>query len=684
MKDSPDQDSPGPGLTRPGLTRPTHPLRTGPDQDSPDQHILLEPDQDSPDQHILLEPDQDSPDQHILLEPDRDQDSPDQDHRRSPRAAHQHEMKEVKPRALPPLPLLLLASSLLLAGVLAQDGAPRRVVTCDADTCFLLIEEALNFTSARDACGAWTGRLATLRSAEQRATARGLLLNSTGGGGGRFWIGLTLPAARLCPTRDAELHGYEWSDRDVRGGGGANVSAWHSVPDRCEDRCVSVSSDGSWRQEPCGGALSGVLCLTQAGWCPAAGVSRVVPPERESALSAGSTRRLHPPGTEVLTVGGGKFLCAWGVWSKAPWICEVLKGGCAHACSDGACTCPAGQLLHADNLTCVDAVAHAEECRQGEPCARENTECAQREPGGRWECACRDGWEVEEELGACVDVSVCRDCEHLKCVKVAGVYTCACNPGFAVSPEDPARCEPTCDREACPAAFEAGKCRCPVGYICDETQNNGSWCVDVDECRDEMPCDDVCVNTYGNYTCLCHPGYRMHDMRCVSDPTTTSTTSSSTTTTSTTSSSTTTTSTPLSAAAGVPPYVRVGSALGMSVFVAVGVALAYLLLRLAHRRCMATFEVPPLDLLTLQQVTTEKYQRFDFDKQSQRADGQRLDTNLTPTPTCHHHRRHQPDTNTNLTSPQRHQPDTNTNLTSPRRHQPDTNTNLTSPRLTPT
>jgi low density lipoprotein-related protein 2 len=49
-------------------------------------------------------------------------------------------------------------------------------------------------------------------------------------------------------------------------------------------------------------------------------------------------------------------------------------------------------------------------------------------------------------------------------------------------------------------------CLCPYGY---ETRNDSNYkkCEDIDECRDESACNQLCANTPGRYNCACAPGY---------------------------------------------------------------------------------------------------------------------------------------------------------------------------------
>ncbi|XP_021325253.1 low-density lipoprotein receptor-related protein 1B isoform X1 [Danio rerio] len=53
----------------------------------------------------------------------------------------------------------------------------------------------------------------------------------------------------------------------------------------------------------------------------------------------------------------------------------------------------------------------------------------------------------------------------------------------------------------------------PVGYKCScwpgfRLKHDGRMCIDVDECSEQFPCSQQCVNTYGSFHCLCADGYQ--------------------------------------------------------------------------------------------------------------------------------------------------------------------------------
>ncbi|XP_059897491.1 thrombomodulin-like isoform X2 [Gadus macrocephalus] len=440
--------------------------------------------------------------------------------------------------------LLVLLS--LLAARLAHGGRPplAYLEDCDDNTCFLLFPGAHDFAGARDACRAEGGILATLPSAAEARRVQELLLRASIG---RFWIGLTLAEGR-CPTNDSANYGYEW----VTGAAAGISSNWTGVPDRCDRKCVSVSTDGAWQQESCEGTLDGFLCSAPFGWCRV--TDRSAEPGEHAALN-GSTNARRTPGGTLWTTRGEKgsryidfkWLCGHGKWWRAPWFCEVETGGCSHTCVNSMCTCPDGLKLHSNNVTCVDE----RECSDTADCTGEHVQCRERLDGGGSECSCR--------------------------------------PGFVVSRENATRCDPHCDRSDCPAqcvvdAKGRSQCRCPSGYVVNDEQSTAPLCVRIDD--------------YDDYSDPTHPTPGTSEGAGSRAPP------------------------PALPATGVPGYVRVGAALGITAFVAAAMAVLYLPLRCALRRASGTLELSPDGGgLTLQQVTTEKYQRFSFDKQSRETPG---------------------------------------------------------------
>lgn len=425
---------------------------------------------------------------------------------------------------------------------------------------------------------------------------------------------------------------------------------------------VSVSGGGeialSWGQ--CAVELDGFVCQFEVGsTCARLGVDGAAQVNYTAYLGFDlSHAETLPLGTVAVVqkLGGSsldsKHLCAHGGWMRAPWSCEVMQGGCAHGCnSTHTCTCPPGQTLHPNGVTCNEdpcaecaegckwnGVSHAcvckrkgyrlaqdgkgcvdvDECAEEDLCMDEGEECVNTHGG--FECQCRDGFL--EEDGACVDVTICPKCEHMKCVKLQGVYGCACREGFRVSDRDPTKCERHCTQRDCVAVCHRNddkrkpdmlQCDCPRGYIKD-LRGNDTICTDMDECE-MKPCDHECENLFGDYRCSCREGFRLQGRdRCVAiqedkeDKEEDESGSGGQ-------------STPAPAhPAAVPSYIKTGSVLGIAVFMALGAALLCVVARATAKRCskfeLASLRHRDIDVFHLQQVTTENYKRLSFDKQS--------------------------------------------------------------------
>lgn len=409
--------------------------------------------------------------------------------------------------------------------------------------------------------------------------------------------------------------------------------------------------------EPCRSTLDGFLCLYDSSevcgpiQSSAGTIATYVTPAGFDVLNS----ETFPPGTlaSVGRAGGqypdSKHLCH-SSWLQAPWKCEVLDGGCEYSCNKTAntCTCPNAHSLHHNNISCTELTdpnspselklcpkgyklaADGRSCVDVDECADELDSC--RGEGelcvnldGRYECKC--AVDFEEDDGACVDMTICRFCEHMKCEKIGGVYQCACTEGFRVSPRDPTKCEQDCRQMECPAICDRNpelekkdmqQCYCPKGYILDIREGTAT-CYDIDECESQNFCDHECENLYGGFRCVCRQGYVLEGKeKCVRlqqeedeedqyasgsppvllDPT----------------------STPISLQPAVlPSYIKTGSVLGITVFLVLCAGLLVCVVKNAMRRCgrvnLNSLKHPDIDIFYLQQITTETYKRLSFDKQ---------------------------------------------------------------------
>ncbi|KAM4633772.1 thrombomodulin-like [Polymixia lowei] len=523
------------------------------------------------------------------------------------------------------------------------DGGVSQRGQCTRTGCFAVFRETGNFTSAKERCVGGHGHLATVKSAAAHGRVRDLLR----GFSGRYWIGLRLPD-NVCPNNASQLRGYKWTTGDDA----ADFHNWKESSSSCSSQCVSVSAedDSTWWPEPCSSTAAGFLCEyvfdEPCDRLPTKADERVTyttPMVLEGDLVTfpqGSLAIKTRLNSEHLD---SKYICFSSVWMPAPWNCDVMDGGCEDRCvsenRQHSCTCPAGRLLHTNNITCdADPCAQCAplcqkeddsdvcRCPQGYElqdnrcadinechtdlniCTDEDTECVNTR--GSFECRCREGFD--EEDGQCVNITICQYCEHMLCDKVKGVYQCNCREGHIISPGNPTKCQRHCTQQDCPPTCITNKekqdCFCPDGYIKDVI-NETPVCTDIDECVNQKPCDHVCTNTYGSYRCSCEEGFESVDDRCVSDEDGSGSTPPYEV------------STPnIIQPTIIPSYVKAGSVLGIAVFVALFMLLLYLVVRCALRRCgkleLSSLKDSGVDIFYLQQVTTERYKRFSFDKTS--------------------------------------------------------------------
>ncbi|XP_051909309.1 thrombomodulin-like [Hippocampus zosterae] len=512
-------------------------------------------------------------------------------------------MAFVTPRAL----LLLLCG--LRATVVSLRGH------CTETQCYAIFVEQKDFLGAQKSCRDSGGDLLLFIYAQAQ---RGLL---AAGFSGSFWFG----TARDAPN---------CTSCAVRTGGQLTIETRS-----CDDElggyiCQYPNAD------PCGAIhpVSGDAEVTYSA-------------PMNFEVDAASLR--FPRGTVAEEAEPGtfyplaKYLCFESSWLQAPWNCEVMAGGCEERCNatTGSCECSERAVLRANLITCsenpCDRCAHrcdaatrkcacragyalepdgktcadVDECVRPDVCTSEGKECVNTLGG--YECRCKDGFEEEDGDGgdgACVDVSICDKCEHMKCVKSDGAYACACREGFRVSPLDPAKCEMSCDRRDCLANCipnpdlekkDMHQCFCPDGYVQD-IRNNTAYCTDIDECKNRKLCEHKCENLFGSFACSCDEGYDLFDdyMCVIPDdegwrPAEAPTPAP-------------------PRPASMPTYVKAGSALGIAVFVSLCLLLLYLLVRNLAKRCgsleLSSLKGPDVDIFYLQQVTTETYKRLSFDK----------------------------------------------------------------------
>lgn len=419
---------------------------------------------------------------------------------------------------------------------------------CLGNQCFAVFQDSSrDFRGAQHKCSQQRGLLMTVRSSVAHDIVSILLGNSTG----RYWIGLHIPKG--CPDLSTELRGFQW----VTTGTASDFYNWapgfdSSCPSSFP-RCVSVSKKDKfqWAQARCNGLAAGFLCEYdfQAACSGLAGNNILY--TTPYGFRVEGVQSL-PPGSVAEPPDENKQVCFSGQWLRAPWSCDIQRGGCEHKCTtdpqnNPVCYCPPGQAVsldnrvrcevalddrceelkcdHAcyvyagsylcacdygftlakDNRSCMDF----DECSDKKQCPEDNERCVNTQ--GSFQCVCMDGYQLRD--GLCMDVNECvsSPCEHI-CTNRPGGYECSCDEGYKVDPDSPDKCELHCGQEECPAECDPNdryQCECPDGYILEERVGH-SVCIDINEC-DTVPCDHFCDNLYGSYECFCKKRFKLVD-----------------------------------------------------------------------------------------------------------------------------------------------------------------------------
>uniref|UniRef100_A0A667Y5H9 Thrombomodulin n=1 Tax=Myripristis murdjan TaxID=586833 RepID=A0A667Y5H9_9TELE len=412
---------------------------------------------------------------------------------------------------------------LLCAAVLWRLGeaAVSRRELCAGSKCYAVFQESRDFPGAQKSCEDFGGHLLTLQSLRTQEILSTLL----DGLGGRYWIGLQLQDGR-CPDRASQLFGYTW----VVGDGATDSTSWSRFNTDCSLECVSVSEEGNstWWQQSCRDKLQGYLCqYSFQEPCARFPVNEDVNVDYTTATGfSANDWEVFPQGSIVVLQQTdakhltSKYICFSSNWAQAPWNCGVMKGGCEHKCvsqnRQHSCTCPTGQPLHANKITCEE-----------DPCAGCAHKCENE--GDTYACRCDPGYTLAADrkgscsdenreclnkgFTECVDMDECvsAPCEH-HCTNSPGSYNCSCFDGYIVIPETPHKCKLHCGKAECPAECDPNnpyQCDCPDGYILEERQDE-MVCLDFNECE-MFYCEQGCENTYGGYVCSCNAGYKLVD-----------------------------------------------------------------------------------------------------------------------------------------------------------------------------
>lgn len=507
-------------------------------------------------------------------------------------------------------------------------------ISCISTRCHAVLEISSNFQTALDKCKENKGSLMTVQSYVSNDVIRDLLADVKG----EFWIGLRFND-KGCTDTSSALRGYEW----VTGDPFTEYTNWRGDETFCTPMCVSVSRDLKWTERPCRDNIDGFLCEKDYSY-----VCEPLEPEKSDVSlhyvtplgnEGESVIPLSLPEGSIVTVkpSGIRHICApdFG-WMRAPWSCEVWKGGCEYNCVQNTgkplCDCPLGQALQSNGVSCevtlndpclnlgcehiclpserscfcrdgYELQEDGKACRDVDECVDKvicpNSRCINTE--GSYECSCPSGFRKHKN-GLCVDINECSmsPCEH-ECSNTEGSFTCSCFKGYIQKTEDHTKCKLHCDQRECPAECDINiptQCECPEGFVRDDAKH-GIMCIDIDECESNY-CAHNCTNTYGGHICSCPAGFQLvGDGDCVEYPKEGSgfTTPALETVTPT---------------SNITKAVTPGALLGIMVFIVLMILIiVFLTHQISKRR--SSWEVACLqkskgeDLRELQQVTTQKY-----------------------------------------------------------------------------
>lgn len=487
--------------------------------------------------------------------------------------------------------------------------------------CVTVHTDPVDFNSARKSCEDKGGHLMTVRTMAANSVISDLLTGYTG----NFWIGLRY-MSDFCAESAHDLKGYTW----ITGDQATNFTNWKNHERICSQRCVSLSKDDpKWTERYCNHTIEGYLCeYKNTQKCKRLPCESQVLYETPFGFAREDLQEVPSASNATNQHLGTKYICVEGDWVKAPWNCEVYKGGCEHNCnkwnetfictcfpgykleSNGVrcskvqndpclqancshkcvvkgenyvCQCHNGYELGEDGKTCKDI----DNCSKKRLCPDENSNCINT--AGGFECRCKNGFRKEKDM--CKDHDECfsAPCEHT-CNNTIGSYHCECSEGYKVSSENRHECTLYCPQWECPAVdcdlHKPYQCNCPDGFVLEE-RLSGYVCVDINECEAQI-CDQNCKNIPGGYSCFCNEGFHLiGETKCVKTE------------------ELSTTPPPIRTAS----FVSAGGILGIIVSAVMLILLMVCIIHHSMQRCgkITTDKGHSNDVYALQQVTTEKY-----------------------------------------------------------------------------
>ncbi|WAR00910.1 FBN1-like protein [Mya arenaria] len=327
-------------------------------------------------------------------------------------------------------------------------------------------------------------------------------------------------------------NGYE-----VDGSRCIDVDECSTGKNNCDESALCYNSPGSYRcQCKIGYEGDGITC-------------RDINECRRDGICSPSAVCINEPGSYSCVCEEG--FTGDGIVCRDVNECELnadicRNGQCYNFLGGYRCSCDMGFERAPDEKSCIDI----NECDIPNLCVNgvcENTD-------GGYQCLCKQGFKLDVYGGNCTDINECENLENCLygvCVNTIGDYYCECPPNFQLNSAGTGcvdvrkgscyldisqqRLTGVCSHVISQSVGRAGCC-CSVGRgwgetpgYCEpcprnNTQEYKELCVadsgfrpdpdsllpmDIDECA-EYPgyCGlGTCVNTAGNFSCLCPDGY---------------------------------------------------------------------------------------------------------------------------------------------------------------------------------